>query len=284
MSNIIDGKATAANIRKELKEEVKKLEKEGRVPGLTVVLVGDDSASHTYVKFKEKAAREMGIVSNIIRAKSDIGEDELLKIIEDLNKTKSVDGILVQLPLPDHIDEKVIIEAIDPGKDVDGFHPINTGRLFSGQKDILRFEACTPMGIIELLERENIDIEGKNAVVVGRSNIVGKPIAHLLLDKNATVTICHSRTKDLFFETSRADIVIAAVGRPEFIKGSMIKDGAVVIDVGINRVNDKLVGDVEFSSAAEKASFITPVPGGVGPMTIAMLMKNTIKARKYHGA
>ncbi|MFW6021928.1 MAG: bifunctional methylenetetrahydrofolate dehydrogenase/methenyltetrahydrofolate cyclohydrolase FolD [Halanaerobiaceae bacterium] len=284
MSNIIDGKATAANIRKELKEEVKKLEKEGRVPGLTVVLVGDDSASHTYVKFKEKAAREMGIVSNIIRAKSDIGEDELLKIIDDLNKTKSVDGILVQLPLPDHIDEKVIIEAIDPGKDVDGFHPINTGRLFSGQKDILRFEACTPMGIIELLERENIDIEGKNAVVVGRSNIVGKPIAHLLLDKNATVTICHSRTKDLFFETSRADIVIAAVGRPEFIKGSMIKDGAVVIDVGINRVNDKLVGDVEFSSAAEKASFITPVPGGVGPMTIAMLMKNTIKARKYHGA
>lgn len=283
MAKIIDGKGTAKTIRQELKNKVVELTEEGRAPGLTVVLVGDDPASQTYVKFKERAARELGLVSKIIREDGDISQDELIKLIDLLNNDRTVDGILVQLPLPDHIDDKVIIESINPEKDVDGFHPINTGRLFSGQKDNLRFEACTPMGIIELLEREGVEIEGKKAVIVGRSNIVGKPVAHLLLDKNATVTICHSRTRDLASETLQADILIAAVGRAEFITGDMVKEGAVVIDVGINRVDGKLVGDVEFRSAAEKASYITPVPGGVGPMTIAMLMKNTVKARIAHG-
>ncbi|MFP4660864.1 MAG: bifunctional methylenetetrahydrofolate dehydrogenase/methenyltetrahydrofolate cyclohydrolase FolD [Halanaerobiales bacterium] len=283
VAKIIDGKGTAKTIRQELKNKVVELTEEGRAPGLTVVLVGDDPASQTYVKFKERAARELGLVSKIIREDGDISQDELIKLIDLLNNDRTVDGILVQLPLPDHIDDKVIIESINPEKDVDGFHPINTGRLFSGQKDNLRFEACTPMGIIELLEREGVEIEGKKAVIVGRSNIVGKPVAHLLLDKNATVTICHSRTRDLASETLQADILIAAVGRAEFITGDMVKEGAVVIDVGINRVDGKLVGDVEFRSAAEKASYITPVPGGVGPMTIAMLMKNTVKARIAHG-
>ncbi len=282
MTNIIDGKGIAKIIRKELKEKVNELSKEGRVPGLTVVLVGDSPASQTYVKFKERAADELGIFSQVIKKNKEISQEELLNLIDDLNNDNKVDGILVQLPLPEHIDDKVIIEAINPAKDVDGFHPINTGRLFSGQKDKLRFEACTPMGIIELLERVGIEIEGKKAVIVGRSNIVGKPIAHLLLDKNATVTICHSRTKDLAAEVLQADILIAAVGIAEFINGDMLKDGAVVIDVGINRVDGKLVGDVDFNSAVQKASYITPVPGGVGPMTIAMLMKNTVKARIAH--
>ncbi|MFP4016320.1 MAG: bifunctional methylenetetrahydrofolate dehydrogenase/methenyltetrahydrofolate cyclohydrolase FolD [Halanaerobiales bacterium] len=283
MANIIDGKGTAKIIRQELKNKVDELAKEGRAPGLTVVLVGDDPASHTYVKYKERAANELGIISKIIRKEGNISQDELISVINTLNNDSTVDGILVQLPLPDHIDDEAIIESIDPAKDVDGFHPINTGRLFSGQKDNLRFEACTPMGIIELLKREGIEIEGRKAVIVGRSNIVGKPIAHLLLDNNATITICHSRTVDLADETLQADILIAAVGRAEFITGDMVKEGAVVIDVGINRVDGKLVGDVEFDSAAEKASYITPVPGGVGPMTIAMLMKNTVKARIAHG-
>ncbi len=283
LANIIDGKGIAKIIRNELKEKVSELSKEGRAPGLTVVLVGDSPASQTYVKFKERAADELGIFSQVIKKNKEISQGELLNLIEDLNNDDKVDGILVQLPLPEHIDDKVIIEAINPAKDVDGFHPINTGRLFSGQKDKLRFEACTPMGIIELLEREGIEIEGKKAVIVGRSNIVGKPIAHLLLDKNATVTICHSRTKDLATEVLQADILIAAVGIAEFINGDMLKDGAVVIDVGINRVDGKLVGDVDFDSAVQKASYITPVPGGVGPMTIAMLMKNTVKARIAHG-
>lgn len=282
MANIIDGKGIAKIIRKELKEKVSELSKEGRAPGLTVVLVGDSSASQTYVKFKERAADELGIFSQVIKKNEEISQGGLLNLIDDLNNDNKVDGILVQLPLPDHIDDKVIIEAIDPAKDVDGFHPINTGRLFSGQKDKLRFEACTPMGIIELLERVGIEIEGKKAVIVGRSNIVGKPIAHLLLDKNATVTICHSRTKDLAAEVLQADILIAAVGIADFINGDMLKDGVVVIDVGINRVDGKLVGDVDFDSAVQKASYITPVPGGVGPMTIAMLMKNTVKARIAH--
>jgi len=282
LGNVIDGKGIAKIIRDELKETVNKLSKEGRAPGLTVVLVGDSPASQTYVKYKERAAEKLGIYSQVIKKGKDISQSELLELIDDLNNDNKVDGILVQLPLPEHIDEKVIIEAINPAKDVDGFHPINTGRLFSGQKDNLRFEACTPMGIIELLERENIDIEGKKAVIVGRSNIVGKPIAHLLLDKNATVTICHSRTKDLPSEVLQADILIAAVGIAEFINGDMVKEGAVVIDVGINRVDGKLVGDVDFASAVDRASYITPVPGGVGPMTIAMLMKNTVKARIAH--
>ncbi|MDZ7672684.1 MAG: bifunctional methylenetetrahydrofolate dehydrogenase/methenyltetrahydrofolate cyclohydrolase FolD [Halanaerobiales bacterium] len=283
MSKIIDGKQIAKNIRMELKEEIKDLKEEGRVPGLTVVMVGNNPASETYVSMKEKAAQEIGIKSELIKKDKDISEKQLLDLIDDLNNDSTVDGILVQLPLPDHIDEKKVIESIVAEKDVDGFHPINTGRLFSGQEDALRFEACTPLGIIRMMEREGIEIDGKNATIVGRSNIVGKPIAHLLLERHATVTICHSHTKDLKAETKRADIVVAAVGRPEMITGDMLKEGAVVIDVGINRVDGKLLGDVEFESAKEVASKITPVPGGVGPMTIAMLMENTVKARKYHG-
>lgn len=284
MAKIIDGKKTAEQIRGELKKEVVKFKKEGRVPGLTVILVGENPASQTYVKFKERAAREIGIYSDVIRMDSNISQEELLEEIGRLNKDNKVDGILVQLPLPDHIDEKIVIEAIDPSKDVDGFHPINTGRLFSGQDAGIRFEACTPVGIIELLEREGITIDGKKAVVVGRSNIVGKPVAHLLLERHATVTICHSHTPDLAYETLQADILVAAVGRPRMIKGNMVKEGSAVIDVGINRVEGHLVGDVDFEAASKRAAYITPVPGGVGPMTIAMLMKNTLKARENHGA
>ncbi|MFP4016449.1 MAG: bifunctional methylenetetrahydrofolate dehydrogenase/methenyltetrahydrofolate cyclohydrolase FolD [Halanaerobiales bacterium] len=282
MTKIIDGKSIAASIRKDLKKDVEELTRTGRVPGLTVVLVGDEPASETYVKVKERAANEIGIKSRVLKRSADITQEELIQLIKDLNQDKEVDGILVQLPLPNHINEEIIIETIDPGKDVDGFHPINTGRLFSGQTENIYFEACTPKGIIELLDRKNIDIEGKKAVIVGRSNIVGKPIAHLLLERNATVTICHSRTKDLAKETLSADILIAAVGKAEFISGDMVKEGAVIIDVGINRVNGKLFGDVDFDSASKKASYITPVPGGVGPMTIAMLMENTLKARRNH--
>jgi len=283
LARIIDGKGIAEVIRKEMKDEVALLTKEGRAPGLAVILVGDDPASKTYVGSKERAARELGIYSKVIRREAGISQDELIGLIRELNEDRNIDGILVQLPLPAHIDEKAIIEAIDPGKDVDGFHPVNTGRLFNSQVDVPRFEPCTPLGIMELLEREGIEIEGKKAVVVGRSNIVGKPIACLLLEKNATVTICHSRTRELAKETAQADILVAAVGKPAFIDGSMVKEGVIAIDVGINRVDGKLVGDLDFPSVEKKSSYITPVPGGVGPMTIAMLMKNTIKARKYHG-
>lgn len=283
MLKIINGKEIAQKIYSELREEVKILEKEGRAPGLAVVLVGSDPASQTYVRSKERIAGELGFFSKVFREKEDISQQELQDLIKRLNQDREIDGILVQLPLPEHIDEKTIIEAIDPYKDVDGFHPLNTGRLFSGQRDSFRFEACTPLGIMELLEREGIEIEGKKAVVVGRSNIVGKPLAHLLLERNATVTICHSRTRDLAKETREADILIAAVGKAALITGDMVKDGVVAIDVGINRVDGKLTGDLDFDSVKEKAACITPVPGGVGPMTIAMLMKNTIKARKYHG-
>ena len=283
MDKVIDGKQIAKNIREELKSQISDQKAEGRVPGLAVVLVGDNPASETYVGMKEKAAEEIGIHSELHDVDSSISQEELLNLVDQLNNDNRIDGILVQLPLPDHIDELAVIEAIDPGKDVDGFHPINTGRLFSGQKDLLRFDPCTPLGIIELIERKGVDIEGKNAVIVGRSNIVGKPVAHLLLERNATITICHSRTKDLKAETLDADILVAAVGRPNFITGEMVKEGACVIDVGINRVDGKLVGDVEYDSAYERAGAITPVPGGVGPMTIAMLMKNTVKAREYHG-
>ena len=283
MARIIDGKGIAEDIHRELKEEVAILAKEGRAPGLAVVLVGNDPASETYVRSKERKARELGIFSQVFRRDAGISKEELLELIQELNEDRRIDGILVQLPLPSHIDEKEIIEAIDPGKDVDGFHPVNTGRLFNSQKDLPRFEPCTPMGIMELLEREGIEVEGKKAVVVGRSNIVGKPVACLLLEKNATVTICHSRTRDLARETVTADILVVAVGKPGFIDGSMVKDGVVAIDVGINRVDGKLVGDLDFPSVEKKSSYITPVPGGVVPMTIAMLMKNTIKARRYHG-
>lgn len=283
MARIIDGKGIAEDIHRELKEEAALLTQEGRAPGLAVVLVGNDPASETYVRSKERTARELGIFSKVIKKDAGTSKEELIELIKELNEDRRIDGILVQLPLPSHIDEKEIIEAIDPGKDVDGFHPVNTGRLFNSQKDIPRFEPCTPMGIMELLERQGIELEGKKAVVVGRSNIVGKPVACLLLEKNATVTICHSRTRDLAKETATADILVVAVGRAGFINGSMVKEGVVAIDVGINRVDGKLVGDLDFPSVEKKSSYITPVPGGVGPMTIAMLMKNTIKARKYHG-
>lgn len=282
MGKIIDGKKIAQDIRAGLKDEVKEMKDEGRAPGLAVVLVGNDPASQTYVGMKEKAARKVGVKSDMHYLDADASEGELLDLVEQLNNDHTIDGILVQLPLPDHIEEKKVIEAIEPGKDVDGFHPVNTGRLFSGQNEGLRFEACTPLGIIELIERQ-VDIDGKNAVIVGRSNIVGKPVAHLLLERHATITICHSHTADLKAETLQADILVAAVGVPEMIKGEMVKEGATVIDVGINRVDGELVGDVDFETAKERAGYITPVPGGVGPMTIAMLMNNTIKARRYHG-
>ena len=279
---IIDGKKIAGEIRAELKEEAELLSDEGRAPGLAVILVGDDSASQTYVRMKERAAEELGIYSEVHRLDEEITQAELFSLIDNLNGEQKVDGILVQLPLPGHINSDQVIEAIAPDKDVDGFHPLNTGRLFSGQQEGLRFEACTPLGVIELIER-HIDIDGKKAVVVGRSNIVGKPVAHLLLERNATVTICHSHTEDLKQETLQADILVAAAGYPRLITGDMVGKGATVIDVGINRVNGNLVGDVDFESVSQKAAYITPVPGGVGPMTITMLMSNTIKARRYHG-
>lgn len=283
LSKIIDGKGIAKAIRQELNGEVEFLKREGRAPGLAVIFLGNNPASETYVRSKERVAGEIGIISKLIKKSEDISQQQLIDIIEKLNQDQEIDGILVQLPLPEHIDENVIIESIDPGKDVDGFHPINTGRLFSGQAAESRFEACTPIGIIELLNREGIKIESKKAVIVGRSNIVGKPVAHLLLEENATINICHSRTRELSQETRQADILIAAVGIPEFINGNMVKEGVVAIDVGINKIDGKLVGDLEFDSVKEKSSYITPVPGGVGPMTIAMLMKNTVKARKNHG-
>lgn len=282
MSTIIDGRRIAGEIREELKQEVDRLTEEGRAPGLAVVLVGDDPASRTYVGMKEKVAGKLGVYSDIHYLDYDSSQGELLELINDLNQDPDIDGILVQLPLPEHIDTDEIIEAISPDKDVDGFHPINTGKLFNGQQE-QRFEACTPRGIIELIERHT-EIDGKNAVIVGRSNIVGKPVAHLLMERHATITVCHSHTADLKAETRRADILVAAVGRPEIITADMVKEGATIIDVGINRVEGELVGDVDFEGVREKAGFITPVPGGVGPMTIAMLMKNTVKARKQHGA
>ncbi len=280
MGNIIDGKGIARQIRKELKEEVEQLKAKGKVPGLAVILVGDDPASHTYVKSKERACTEAGFFSKAYRLEETTSQDDLLHIIHRLNNDEEIHGILVQLPVPGNMDEKKILNAIDPRKDVDGFHPISAGRLMTGDPT---FVACTPLGIIELLDRSGVEIKGKKAVVVGRSNIVGKPAAMLLLQRHATVTICHSRTTDLAKEVGSADILVAAVGRPEMIKGDWIKEGAVVIDVGINRVDGKLVGDVEFASAVKKASAITPVPGGVGPMTIAMLLRNTLQAFKAIG-
>ncbi|MFW6278892.1 MAG: bifunctional methylenetetrahydrofolate dehydrogenase/methenyltetrahydrofolate cyclohydrolase FolD [Bacillota bacterium] len=279
---IIDGKKIAQEIRNKLGKEASKLKEEGRAPGLSVVLVGSDPASETYVNMKKKAAQNLDIRSEVHQLEEDIPEAELFDLIDTLNNDNRVDGILVQLPLPEHINPDQVIEAIVPDKDVDGFHPLNTGRLFNGQQEGLRFEACTPLGIIELIERST-EIDGKKAVIVGRSNIVGKPTAHLLLDRHATVTICHSHTPDLKKETLQADILVAAAGYPRLISGDMVKEGATVIDVGINRVNGELVGDVNFDQAEKRAAHITPVPGGVGPMTITMLMENTIKARKYHG-
>lgn len=278
MYNIIDGKMISAQIKEEMKSEVLALKEHGISVGLAVVLVGDDPASKVYVGNKKKACEALGIDSYEYLLPEDTSEDELLSLVEKLNADENVDGILVQLPLPRHLDEKKVINAISPSKDVDAFHPINVGKIMIGD---YTFAPCTPAGIIELIERSGISLDGKNCTVIGRSNIVGKPMSMLLLHKNATVTICHSRTKNLNEVVKNADVVVAAVGRAKFVTADMIKDGAVVIDVGINRMeNGKLCGDVDFESVAPKCSYITPVPGGVGPMTIAMLMKNTVAAAK----
>lgn len=279
MATIINGREIAATIRAQIAKETETLKKDkGILPGLAVVLVGDDPASKVYVGMKEKACAETGFYSAEHKLPVETSEEELIALIEQLNSDDKIHGILVQLPLPGHINETKIIEAISPFKDVDGFHPYNVGCLLVGKPS---FKPCTPYGIIKMLEYIGVDVEGKEAVVVGRSNIVGKPIALMLLQKNATVTVCHSRTKDLKSKVKNADIVIAAIGKPEMIKGDWIKPGAVVIDVGVNRVSDrKLVGDVEYEAASKVASAITPVPGGVGPMTITMLLYNTLFSAK----
>lgn len=275
-AEIIDGKQISADIRAEVAEETKRLIAEkGVTPGLAVVLVGEDPASQVYVNNKEKACQEIGFNSFKYELPADTGEEELMKLIEELNNREDVHGILVQFPLPQHLDEEKVILNISPEKDVDGFHPISIGRLVVGAEG---FVSCTPAGVLELLKRSGTELEGANAVVVGRSNNVGKPAALLLLNENCTVTMCHSRTKELGAVTRAADILVVAVGRPEMIKGNMVKDGATVIDVGIHRTDSGLVGDVAYDEVAEKARAITPVPGGVGPMTIAMLMINTLKA------
>jgi len=277
-ATIIDGKAVSKKIRLQLTEEVANYKGEtGITPGLAVVLVGEDPASQTYVRNKEKSAVKAGMYSEVHRLPAETSEEQLLNLVEKLNRDKKIHGILVQLPLPKHIDESKVLNAIDPSKDVDGFHPVNAGNLFIGQDS---FIPCTPHGIMELIADQGVDLKGKQAVVVGRSNIVGKPIAMLLLQQHATVTICHSRTADLGAVTRQADVLVVAVGRPNFITGDMVKPGAVVIDVGINRVGEGLVGDVDFESAKAVAGSITPVPGGVGPMTITMLLKNTLAAAK----
>lgn len=276
----MDGKGLSAKIRGQLKERVAAFEAEhGYVPGLTVILVGEDPASQIYVRNKERGCNEAGMASDVIRMPTQTTQEELLALIEKLNRDDKVHGILVQLPLPKGIDELSVLRTIDPAKDVDGFHVVNAGKLFIGEKALV---ACTPKGIMRLLEEYEIDLEGKNAVVVGRSNIVGKPISMLLLQRNATVTICHSRTKNLKDICRGADVLVAAVGRANLITGDMVKPGAVVIDVGMNRLAEskKVVGDVDFESVEPVAGYITPVPGGVGPMTIAMLLENTLEAAK----
>jgi methylenetetrahydrofolate dehydrogenase (NADP+)/methenyltetrahydrofolate cyclohydrolase len=275
-ARIIDGKKIAAGIREEIREQVLELQrKTGKVPGLAAVIVGDDPASASYVRSKTKACQEAGIFSRQLTPPGDILQADLLALIRELNGDPAIHGILVQLPLPTQLDERTVLETVDARKDVDGFTFANIGRLVENRP---QFVPCTPAGIIELLDREGVGISGKHAVVVGRSEIVGKPVAFLLLHRHATLTICHSRTADLAAETRRADILVAAVGRPRLITGVMLKPGAVVIDVGINRVEGKLVGDVDFDSAVQVASTITPVPGGVGPMTVAMLLRNTLQA------
>jgi methylenetetrahydrofolate dehydrogenase (NADP+)/methenyltetrahydrofolate cyclohydrolase len=284
-AKIIDGKQVAADMRAELKVKVTKLKDEtGLVPGLAVVLVGEDPASKSYVTAKERACADIGIFSDDNRLGADTTQEDLMALVEKLNNDDRIHGILVQLPLPSHLDESQVLLAIDPNKDVDGFHPVNVGKMVVGEEAFL---PCTPHGVIQLLLKSNVKIEGAEVVIVGRSNIVGKPLANMLIQKNptgnATVTVCHTRTKNLAEHVKRADIVIAAAGRPNTVTADMIKDGAVVIDVGVNRVEDatkkrgyRLVGDVEFDAVKEKASLITPVPGGVGPMTITMLLYNTV--------
>lgn len=277
MAILIDGKALAKKMQAELAEKVTVMrDKYGIVPGLTVILVGDNPASQVYVRNKERSAVKVGFKSDTIRLPEYVSEEELLEIIEGLNQDPTVHGILVQLPLPSHINEKKIVMAIAPHKDVDGFHPMNTGHLWSGRPVMV---PCTPAGIMALLREYDVDIEGKNAVIIGRSNIVGKPMAQLLLDKNATVTLTHSRTHHLAKVASQADILIVAIGQGHFVTKDFVKEGAVVIDVGMNRDdNGKLIGDVKFDEVSEVASLITPVPGGVGPMTITMLLEQTYQA------
>lgn len=275
---VVDGKEVAKSIRQELKDEVAQLKKEGMIPGLTVILVGNNPASESYVRGKVKGCEEVGIRSELIRKDTSITQEELLAIIKDLNQNPNVHGILVQLPLPSHISEEAVIMAIDPSKDVDGFHPISVGNMVIGTDSFL---PCTPHGIIELIKRTGTEISGKHAVVIGRSNIVGKPVSLLLQRENATVTMCHSRTKNLREYTLKADILIVAVGRAHFIGADDVAPGTVVIDVGVNRIETgELVGDVDFTEVRDVASFITPVPGGVGPMTITMLLANTVKSAK----
>ncbi|HEX9061615.1 MAG TPA: bifunctional methylenetetrahydrofolate dehydrogenase/methenyltetrahydrofolate cyclohydrolase FolD [Clostridia bacterium] len=277
MTKVLDGKALAKRVKEELKAEVEVLKEKGVVPGLAVIIVGNDPASRTYVNNKRKDCAQVGIESFEYAMDENTTEEELLELIAKLNSSPEVDGILVQLPLPKHINEDKVIFAIDPKKDADCFHPVNVGKLMIGKPD---FMPCTPAGVMEFIKESGIEIAGKECVVVGRSNIVGKPQAMLLLLANGTVTVCHSKTKDIKEVTKRADILVVAVGRAKMIDASYIKPGAVVIDVGINEVEGKLVGDVEFESAKEVASAITPVPGGVGPMTRAMLLKNTVAAAK----
>lgn len=285
-AQIIDGKQVAADMRAELQQKVAQLKDKGIVPGLAVVLVGEDPASKSYVTAKEKACGDIGIYSEDIRLPAETSQAELMALINKLNKDDKINGILVQLPLPKHLDEGEVLLAIDPAKDVDGFHPVNVGKMMLGQDAFL---PCTPHGVIQLLLKNNVKIEGAEVVIVGRSNIVGKPLANMLIQKNATgnatVTVCHTRTKNLADHTHKADILIAAAGAPNMITADMVKTGAVVIDVGVNRVDDatkkrgyRLTGDVDFEAVQEKASLITPVPGGVGPMTITMLLYNTVES------
>ncbi len=278
VAKVINGKELSMELKKEIKREVENLHQQNVIPHLTVILVGNNPASRSYVNGKKRASEEVGISSEIIELSESVSEKELLDIIHQLNNNERVHGILVQLPLPEQINVQHVIESIDPKKDVDGFHPVNIGRMMTGQDTFL---PCTPYGIIKMLQSKNITIEGKHAVVLGRSNIVGKPVGQLLLNEHATVTYCHSKTKSVTEITKQADILVVAIGRPNAINKEHIKEGAVVIDVGINRLEDgRLTGDVDFESAAELASYITPVPRGVGPMTITMLLHNTLKAAK----
>lgn len=279
---IIDGKAIAGKKREELKQAVVELKAKGITPGLAVILVGDDPASQTYVRNKQRACKEVGIYSLLLKYEENITEEFLLARIKELNENKEIHGILVQLPLPNQINPKVVIEAIHPDKDVDGFHPLNVGNLLTGEDT---FVPCTPLGIIEMLKEIHIDLTGKHAVVIGRSNIVGKPMGQLLLGENATVTYCHSKTVDLPSITRQADVLVSAIGQANRITADYVKEGAVVIDVGMNRNEEgKLCGDVLYDEVKNKASYITPVPGGVGPMTITMLLANTVKAAMKYTA
>lgn len=277
-AQIISGTEIAKDIRQQITTEVSDLKaRTGITPGLAVIIVGENPASQVYVRQKEKGCEETGMYFERHALQADVTQKELLSVIGRLNEDVKIHGFLVQLPLPDHINENEVLFAVDSAKDVDGFHPVSIGKMVIGEETFL---PATAHGIMVLLEKAGVDLTGKEAVVVGRSNIVGKPVSTLLLQKHATVTICHTRTKDLAFHTQRADVLVVAAGKPEIIKGDMVKDGVIVIDVGVNRVGDKLVGDVEFASVSEKAAAITPVPGGVGPMTVTMLLQNTLQAAR----